>query len=366
MKATLRNILFWAMGDGLKIPTLSLLLQHFGSLDAIPHTLTADDLCKMGMVKRSAESLANKMQGVSLEKLDHAQMLMSQRGYSLMWYYDEDFPESLKNISDPPLFLFYKGDMKKLPRRSLAVVGTRSPSQDGAYAIQKIIPPLVSSGFCIVSGLALGIDTLAHKQALQSGGSTVAFLGSGIDMIYPSSNQSLAHEIVQKGGVVFSEFPLGTRPDPYNFPRRNRLVSGFSEGVLIVEGKEKSGSLITADFAMEQGKEVFAVPGSIRNELSMGPHKLIADGACLVQSAEDILSVFGLTESSSSSLSDDTLFSSLEPMQQKIYSTLSHIPLPFDVLQQKVSLSSSELSSELMMMTLLGIVEEIGGSWVRR
>ncbi len=353
--------LFWAMVDGMRASTSTLLLEQFGSLANIPKDLSSADLQSLGMAERSATPLAQKMASVNLQK---AEDVMHTKGLSVMSFEDEEFPFALKNIADAPLFLFYKGDISLLAKRMFAVVGTRSPSLDGKYAVETIVPPLVSAGMTIVSGMAMGVDTLAHHAALKAHGTTIAFLGSGLDMIYPSSNHQLFSEIVQNG-IVFSEFPLGTRPEAYNFPRRNRLVSGISEGVMIVEGKEKSGSLITADFGMEQGKEIFAVPGSIRNPLSAGPHKLIADGATLVQSADDILSVFGMCASSKKPTSADPL--ALDPVQKKIYEQLSHTPLPFDILMQKLGMTSAELSSVLMMMMLLGVAEEVGGSaWVKK
>lgn len=357
---TNQSVLFWAMADALRPPSFFKLLEIFGTLENIPKQLSPDELVSFGIPKRTADGISQKIMSVNLNT---ANEIMTKRNISVISFQDAAFPLALRNISDPPLFLFYCGDISSIPLRNVAVVGTRSPSPDGAYAVQKIIPPLAQAGVGIVSGMAMGIDTLAHKEALANNGKTIAFLGSGLNVIYPSSNTSLFQKIITDG-VVFSEFPLGTKPEPYNFPRRNRLVSGLSDGVLVVEGKIKSGSLITADFAMEQGKEVFAVPGSLRNELASGPHKLIGEGCCLVQNGEDILSSLGIS-SAHASVPQKT--ENLDPEHATIYALLSHVPLPFDVLMQKMGLSSSELSSALMMMTLLGLAEEIGGgAWVKR
>lgn len=356
-----QSTLFWAMADALRLSSAEVLVRHFGSLDAIPRTLSASDLKSLGIHARSAESIAAKIASVSLDKPIE---IMMQKKISVISLWDPGFPQALKTISDPPLFLFYIGNLQNIPRRCIAVVGTRSPSADGRYTVQKILPPLVCAGVGIVSGLAVGIDAIAHQETLAHGGVTIAFLGSGLDRIYPSSHQALSQKIAQTG-VVFSEFPLGTPPDPYNFPRRNRLVSGLCEGVLVVEGKIKSGSLITAEFAAEQGKEVFAVPGSIRNPLSEGPHSLIRQGAMLVEHSEDIAQVLNIPLM----IASDTIASPKELgiLQQKIFSMISHVPVPFDALQSNLEISSSELSSELMMMTLLGVVEEVGGGmWIRR
>lgn len=365
MNITSDIVLRWAMADCLKHSIWKKIYDTFGDLETAFKNLSIETLQNAGIPKRSAERIIRKVQAVDLEKAKRDQ---EKCGAKILFREEEDFPNALKGIDDAPVFLFYKGDLQKIQRKTLAVVGSRMVSSEGKWACQNLLPEIVSSGFTIVSGMALGIDTLAHKTALQNGGTTVAFWGTGIDTIYPTQNQGLANEILTQG-VVFSEFPLGTPPSPYNFPRRNRLVSGISDGVLIVEGKEKSGSLITAEFAMEQGKEVFAVPGSIRSPLSRGPHKLIQDGAKLVQSSSDILEEFGGIQkdlfASSSVLIGSTQIPS-DPYEKKIYNTLNYTPLAFDVICEKTGIPSAQLSSVLMMMSLNGVVEDLGAGWVRK
>ncbi len=350
--------LFWAMADCIRGNNYQILKKIFPDWKAAREEISEDILIKNGISSRSAKSIIKKVQSVDIED---AKKRVMKLGAGILFYEDDNFPESLKQISDPPFFLFYKGDPDSIPRKRLAVVGSRTTSDNGKFAIEKIIPEMISSGFAIISGMAAGIDTLAHKEAIKNRGKTVAFWGTGLDLCYPTSNHKLAKDI-EENGVVFSEFPLGTTGNPYNFPRRNRLVSGFSDGVLVVEGKKKSGSLITADFAMEQGKEVFAVPGPIRSPLSEGSHILIQNGVKLCMQASDILEEFGITESTKST--NLTLSSYIPQTEQEksIWNALSYSPTDFDTLVKKTNLAASDLTSQIMMMTLQGAVEDIGNS----
>jgi DNA processing protein len=214
----------------------------------------------------------------------------AQPGHHILTLADPAYPRLLLDIHDPPLLLYVNGSPQLLSRPALAIVGARSASSGGMDNAKAFARHLAEQGWCIHSGLALGIDTAAHEGALQAGpshGSTVAVLGTGIDIVYPARNRGLAHRIAEHGALV-SEFPLGTRAVPYQFPKRNRLVAGLCSGVLVVEAARQSGSLITARLASEMGREVFAIPGSIHSPLSRGCHALIRQGAKLVESAQDI------------------------------------------------------------------------------
>jgi DNA processing protein len=201
----------------------------------------------------------------------------------------DDFPELLRQIPGPPTLLYVVGDKDALHLPALAVVGSRNPTRGGIQNAYNFSNYLARSGFCIVSGLAQGIDTAAHKGALDAGAKTVAFLGHGIDRVYPAENRDLAHRIAEHGALC-SEYPLGSPPRGEHFPQRNRLISGLSLGTLVIEAAKRSGSLISARLASEQGREIFAIPGSIHNPLSRGCHQLIKQGAKLVESADDIVS----------------------------------------------------------------------------
>ena len=206
----------------------------------------------------------------------------------LITFWDDDYPKQLKEIYDPPAFLFVKGDFVTNDKYSIGIVGTRVPSNYGKRIAEKLTAELSRKGITIVSGLAYGVDTLAHHHALQNGSRTIAVLGSGVDVIYPNENRALANKIVSNG-VLLSEFPLGTGPDRTNFPRRNRIICGLSLGIVVIEAGIKSGALITASMALDQNREIFAVPGNIDSTKSLGTNELIKQGAKVVTSVEDIL-----------------------------------------------------------------------------
>jgi len=364
--------LFWASADCLRIGAYKKIIQYYGDLDIATKEILyskktelqiKEVLQKIEIHPKSIAKILEKIKKIDITK---EQENLKKYGAKVLCHDDAEFPHSLKNIDDAPVFLFAKGDFSKLTRKSLAVVGSRTITPEGKWACAHLLPELSQAGFTIVSGMALGIDTLAHKEAIKYGSPTVAFWGTGLDIIYPSVNQKLSLEIM-KNGVVFSEFPFGTSPTPYNFPRRNRLVSGYSDGVLVVEGKEKSGSLITAQFAMDQGKDVFAVPGPIRSPLSRGPHKLIQEGATLVQYASDVLKAFGVTQNSLFAQENVQHYLPKNSDEKNIYNVLSYSATHFDEIVRKTEIPAPKLSSVLMMMSLAGAVEELNtGGWVRR
>lgn len=261
------------------------LLRKFGSPARIFQT-EAKDLEAAGASWSVARSIET---GVALEDAISQQKWMEAAGAQLLCWEDEAYPPRLREIYDPPFLLYARGDLSLLKEPSLAVVGTRRPSPYGAVVAERLGRELAEAGLTIVSGMARGIDASAHKAALAAQGKTIAVLGCGVDVVYPSENKKLMEEIATKG-LVLSEYPLRSPAFPQNFPVRNRIVSGLSYGVLIVEGAQYSGSAITARLALDQGKEVFAVPGNITTKQSFGPNLLIRSGARLVQSASDVLS----------------------------------------------------------------------------
>ena len=202
---------------------------------------------------------------------------------------DNEYPKILKNIYDPPVSLYIKGNKEILNNDSIAIIGCRDCTQYGKNVAQELAYNIAMKKINIVSGLAKGIDGIAHKGAILSGGKTIAVLGNGLDTIYPTENIPLAKEILKTGGAIISEYPLGERPQKQNFPERNRIVSGMSKGIIVAEAKEKSGTLITVDFALEQGRDVFVVPGNITSETSIGTNELIKQGAKLITSYKDVL-----------------------------------------------------------------------------
>lgn len=294
---------------------------------------------------------------------------LSQSDRYLVTFHDPQYPELLKQITDPPPLLFAQGDLALLSQWQLAIVGSRSPSKSGLDLAYDFAHYLVQGDIAITSGLATGIDTAAHQGALSAAGKTIAVVGTGLDRVYPAKNRGLAHNIAETGLIV-SEFALGTPPKAENFPRRNRIISGLSLGTLVVEAAIKSGSLITARMALEQGREVFAIPGSIHNPLAKGCHQLIREGAKLVETAKDILEELGAIAAFESSNE-----SSFSPQQQAInndgeyqvlFKCMGYDPIEIDRLVACSGLTAESVSSMLLLLELQGEVESLpGGRYVR-
>ncbi|MBN1352561.1 DNA-processing protein DprA [candidate division KSB1 bacterium] len=281
----------------------------------------------------------------------------------IITFWDSEYPDNLKRIYDPPAFLFLKGEFSKSDSHSIAIVGSRSPTNYGKMVAEKFGKELAARGISIVSGLARGIDTIAHWSALRGGGRTIAVLGSGVDVIYPPENKKLA-DAISGNGVLLSEFPMGAKPDASNFPRRNRIISALSMGVVVAEAGVKSGALITANIALEQNREVFAVPGNINSSKSIGCNNLIADGAKLVQSIEDIINELKpqlprlLSEAR-----NETPAINLTEIEQKIYTSLSNEPIHIDQLAEQNQMSTSQVLGILLALELKDIVRQIPGKF---
>jgi len=278
---------------------------------------------------------------------------------------DDDYPELLTQLNDPPPLLYVRGNKDALHLPALAIVGSRNPTSGGARNAFEFSRHLAKCGFCIVSGLAQGIDAAAHRGALEAGAATVAFLGNGIDIVYPPSNRELADAIVANGALV-SEYPPGTPPLRAYFPQRNRLISGLSLGTLVVEAARRSGSLITARLASEQGREVFALPGSIHNPLARGCHQLLRDGAKLVESVDDIMTELAplaghlkliTTESTQKEVGTATE----DQEYVKLRKNLGHDPIGFDELVARSGLTIDQVSSMLLILELDGKIEKLSG-----
>ncbi|KXS31731.1 MAG: putative DNA protecting protein DprA [Candidatus Gallionella acididurans] len=277
---------------------------------------------------------------------------------------DSDYPQALLNIPDPPLLLYVKGRPDLLNRLALAVVGSRNATPQGINNAEALSRSLSDSGLCIVSGMAHGIDAAAHWGALRGQGGSIAVVGTGLDKVYPSANRDLAHALAQQGALV-SEFPLGTPPLAANFPRRNRLISGMSLGCLVVEASLQSGSLITARLALEQGRDVFAIPGSIHAPQSKGCHALLKQGAKLVETAQDILEELG-----------GSLHSHAQPAGPRDTDSggrdsllLEHIgfdPVDLDTLRVRSGLTVAELSAMLLSLELGGLICVLPGNLYQR
>ncbi|HEY8391188.1 MAG TPA: DNA-processing protein DprA [Capillibacterium sp.] len=299
---------------------------------------------------------------------------VEKAGCRVMLVTDPAYPPLLKKIHDPPPVLYYYGDFRPEDRLAVALVGSRRATPGGLATAHKLAADLAAQGVTVVSGLARGIDSAAHRGALSiEGGRTIAVLGSGLDRIYPPENTSLAVEIARRG-VVCSEFPLGTPPYAGNFPARNRIISGLSLGVTVVEATSDSGSLITADFALEQGRDVFAVPGPIEREGSRGPHGLIKQGAFLVEDVRDILAALNLpfltVETDAcpglTAGADEPGFPGFTAVEQKIWELLAAGETHIDHLIQASQLPAAIVNAALVMMEMKGAVTQVAAKTYRR
>jgi DNA processing protein len=308
---------------------------------------------------------------------------LSTAGNCLLTWDDERFPPLLRDIPSPPPALFVAGDPDTLWQPQLAVIGSRNPTAGGKEHARNFAGELARLGLTITSGMAAGIDSLAHEAALDSGGPTIAVMGTGLDIIYPDSGRNLAARIRERGALV-SEFPLGTAPRRANFPSRNRIISGLSLGVLVIEAGLRSGTLITARLAANQGRDVFALPGSIHNPLAKGCHRLIREGARLVESVDDILQELGplagqLAERLQGELAaraNDQPELELGPVDpqvefdsdyRQLWSCLSHDPTFVDAIIEQSGLTARAASAMLLMLELRGMVEaHPGGAYSRK
>ncbi|MES2401574.1 MAG: DNA-processing protein DprA [Pseudomonadota bacterium] len=285
---------------------------------------------------------------------------------------DAAYPASLLNIADPPLMLYMMGSLAAPSSMAqagpcLAIVGSRNPTPQGEINARQFAKSFGASGMCVVSGLAMGVDGAAHDGALLGGGTTIAVVGTGLDRVYPKKHLELAHRIAAQG-MIISEFPLGTPPISSNFPKRNRIISGLSQGVLVVEAALKSGSLITARMATEQGKEVFAIPGSIHSPQSRGCHWLIKQGAKLVENAEDVLEELRLPSSrpAESNTDEEDEASEAAPADKGFMTALGFDPVSLDALQARTGLPTPELQAKLLELELDGVLTRLPGGLFQR
>jgi DNA processing protein len=286
-------------------------------------------------------------------------------GIEIITREQEAYPEFLRNIDDQPILLYVKGNASLLQSACIGVVGARAASVYGQRIAADLAKRLCQRGLTVVSGLALGIDTAAHKGALQASGATLAVLGCGLDVVYPRQNRSLYEEIACRGALV-SEYRLGALPEAFRFPARNRIISGLSLGVVVVEAARKSGSLITADFALEQGREVFAVPGRIDSCKSEGTHRLLQAGAKLVHTVDDILEEFsfpvGVHNASSPSCQPDGENAALTEEEKGLFAYLDVYPQTIDEITRQSRMTVQKVSELLLMLELKGLVESLPGN----
>lgn len=352
--------------EGLGPVAFSKLFTAFGSAGAIWRA-SLSDLCEAGCSQKVAERLVARRKKVDPQR--HLKEL-AKKGVRAVCVVEEEYPSLLRSIQRPPPLLFLRGTFTPADRRAVAVVGTRKPSAYGREVAERLVTELVVAGCTIVSGLARGIDAIAHRTALEHGGRTIGFLGGGPDRVYPSEHVQLAERMAQSGAVV-SEFPPGLEPLRGNFPARNRLISGMSLGVLVVEGMSRSGTKHTADHAKTQQRPVLAVPGPITSQLSDAPNDLLGMGAVPVRSGADIVKALGLdvdnTVDNGGVTNPNKRVISFETDEEKlIYDALQNGSMSADEIVRTINLSTHTISATLTMMEMKGLVKHFGGGMYGR
>ncbi len=339
-----------------------LLLSYFGSGEKAWRA-SEKELIDIGLGEKLTEKFTAFRASFSFDKYLSE---IKRKEISVVTIKDKEYPALLKEIPDPPFLLYVKGDAGVMGemREKVAVVGTRRITNYGIEITRRITEGLVMADVVIVSGMAYGVDAVAHKTAIDCGGKTIAVLGCGVDIIHPVSNTDIYKEIVQKAGVVISEYPVGLMADKGTFPARNRLISGLSKGVVVTEGAQNSGALITARYAAEQGREVFAVPGPITSSMSQAPIKLLKQGAKLVTEAEDILEELNINsklETRNSKQFQNPKLKNLNEEERKIIEFLQRENLQFDEIVRKTGISVEKLGSILTVMEMKKIIKNLGG-----
>jgi DNA processing protein len=350
------DLKYWAAFDripGLGRARYALLEKHFGRLENA-WTATAGELKAAGLDKRTVGFIVREQPKISLDEVMEG---LARHNVRALTWNDSRYPKRLKEIYDLPPVLYTRGDLTEGDEWAVAVVGTRRPTPYGRQVAEELAYTLAQSRITVISGLARGVDSIVHRAALAAGGRTIAVLACGLDIVYPAENAALALEIAERAALV-SDYPLGIQPRGEYFPRRNRIMSGLSLGVLVVEGDHKSGALITAKLALEQNREVFAVPGSIFSPQSRGPNSLIQDGAKLVRRVEDILEELNLTMVPQQMELEEAV-----PATDTEAALLRHItrePLHVDEVCQQSGLPVATVSSVLAMLELKGLVRQVG------
>jgi DNA processing protein len=351
------NKCYWVgfnLVKGIGAVRIKALIDHFGDLQLAWHA-PADALQAAGLSSKLAERVIQLRASIDLEEY---MFKVAAKGITVLTWEDEDYPNRLKVIDQPPPVLYVRGTLTAEDTWAVAIVGTRRVSAYGRQVADDLAAYLANNGITIVSGLARGVDAISHQAALRTGGRTIGVLGCGVDRIYPPEHTQLAGKMISSGAIL-SDYAPGTPPDAANFPPRNRLISGLSMATVVVEAGETSGSLITAQFALDQGREVFAVPGNILAPQSKGTNRLIAQGAHPMLSSQDVLEVLDLTRATEQREVRKILPGN--EFEEKLLSVLSNEPLHMDDICNQTSLPIERISATLVMMELKGLVRQVGG-----
>ncbi|MFQ5862990.1 MAG: DNA-processing protein DprA [Candidatus Brocadiales bacterium] len=357
-----KALLHLSLTKGIGTTTYRMLLERFGSASAVLNARRTELEGIPGIGTKLADELTRSRNNVNIDK---ELALAQEHGVNIVPYTHEDYPHNLRAIYDPPLVLYIKGKLNPSDVLSMAIVGSRRCTYYGQSQSKRLARLLGQSGFTIVSGLARGIDTVAHQGALEVGARTITVMGCGLGRVYPRENRELAERISCQGAVV-SELPMLTPPSDKNFPPRNRLISGLSLGVVVVEASQRSGALITAHWALEQGKEVFAVPGQVDSPYSRGTHRLLKEGAKLVEDVNDIIEELGPLAETLSICDEkeevqDPRSLALNSQEKKIFSLLSSQPKTIDEITEESQLPASNVASTLMILEIRKLIKQLSG-----
>ena len=310
-----------------------------------------------GLPVETAQKIKN---GGNPKFVKEQRALLEKSPFKLITIFDEEYPDNLRNIYDPPPVLFMHGEFLECDYDAIAIVGTRKCTQYGRQVTEMLVKELVRNKITIVSGFARGIDTAAHRTALKNKGRTIAVLGNGIDQVYPPENRELRIELVSQG-VYCSEFPLGTKPDAQNFPRRNRIISGLSLGTVVIEAGQKSGALLTSNYSINQNRETFAIPGKITSKVSAGTNQLIQQGAKPVLKVDDILEEIEQLRKFPENRRQLKINFNFTPEEKKIYDNLTFEPLHIDSLADKTGIDTQQILATLLSLELKGAAKQFAG-----
>lgn len=355
------------MVPGIGGATFRRLVRFFGSPGGALSAPLRDLTRIRGLTPAVCQSIVENRDSIPIEReLD----MIQRHGCKVITIQDASYPTNLKAIYDPPQVLYMKGDLVPTDSLAISVVGTRTASPYGKMVAEQLSNHLASKGVTVVSGMAYGIDTAAHNGALNASGRTIAVMGNGLDIVYPARNASLQERIIASGAAI-SEFPMGTPALRNNFPRRNRVISGLSLGTLVVEAPKRSGALITADYALEQGREVFAVPGQILSEMSGGTNNLIKQGAKLVESVEDILDelpsyAFQPLTEEDLKMEEERIEIQLSEEERAIWKVIGSSQIHIDNISRQAGLPPYKVSAALVMLELKGLVQQLAGKMFTR
>ncbi len=339
---------------GIGAVRMQALIQHFGDLE-LAWKASPVDLAEAGLGRKVIERIIQAREEVDLRKLWEK---IESQGIKILTWQDESYPGRLKEIDQPPPVLYIRGEYLPDDLFAVAIVGTRRVTAYGRQITEEISSFLAANGITVISGLARGVDAIAHQSTLKAGGRTIAVLGSGVDKIYPPEHRGLAEQMMERGAII-SDYALGTPPDASNFPPRNRIISGLSLAVVVIEAGETSGALITAEFAAEQGREVFAVPGSILAPQSKGTNKLIQRGALPLLSMDDLMQALDLTRVGEQKAARKVI--PADETEARLMNVLGSEPLHVDEIRNQAELPIEKVSATLALMELKGMVRQVGG-----